>query len=210
MKTIFSAAAVSVCAITLAISASTPASAQSFWGSSWGANSVSDKQTVAFPKKYSAGQLIVSFGDRRLYYVTGRGRAISYPIAVPRSQSRWQGVERVSMKRVNPPWTPTPSMRRENPRLPVYVPGGHPRNPLGVRAIYLGSTLYRIHGTDAPWTIGKNVSKGCIRLHNAHVVELYKRVRVGMKVTTTWKRFRTSSVASGGSRSKPFNPFGIN
>ena len=210
MKTSFSAAAVSVCAITLAISASTPASAQSFWGSSWGANSVSDRQTVAFPKKYSGGQLIVSFGDRRLYYVTGRGRAISYPIAVPRSQSRWQGVERVSMKRVNPPWTPTPSMRRENPRLPVYVPGGHPRNPLGVRAIYLGSTLYRIHGTDAPWTIGKNVSKGCIRLHNAHVVELYKRVRVGMKVTTTWKRFRTSSVASGGSNSKPFNPFGIN
>jgi lipoprotein-anchoring transpeptidase ErfK/SrfK len=210
MKTIFSATTFAACAVALTLASGAPASAQSFWGSSWGANSVSDKQIVAFPKKYSAGQLIVSFGDRRLYYVTGRGRAISYPIAVPRAQSRWAGVERVTQKRVNPSWTPTPSMRRENPKLPAYVPGGHPRNPLGVRALYLGSTLYRIHGTDAPWTIGKNVSKGCIRLHNAHVVELYRRVRVGMKVTATWKRFRTSSVASGGSSSKPFNPFGIN
>ena len=210
MNTLRLATTLAACAVAVTLASSVPASAQSFWGSSWGANSVSDRQTVAFPKKYSGGQLIVSFGDRRLYHVTKRGRAVSYPIAVPRARSRWQGVERVSQKRVNPSWTPTPSMRRENPRLPAYVPGGHPRNPLGVRALYLGSTLYRIHGTDAPWTIGKNVSKGCIRLHNAHVVELYKRVRVGMKVTATWKRFRTSSVASGGSSSKPFNPFGIN
>ena len=210
MKTILSAAAFSVCTIAAIGAGPAPASAQSFWGSSWGANSVSDKYTVAFPKKYSGGQLIVSFGDRRLYHVIKRGRAVSYPIAVPRAQSRWQGVERVSMKRVNPSWTPTPKMRRENPKLPAYVPGGHPRNPMGVRAIYLGNTLYRIHGTDAPWTIGRNVSKGCIRLHNAHVVELYNRVRVGMKVTATWKRFRSASVASGASRSKPFDPFGIN
>ena len=87
------------------------------------------------------------------------GQATSYPIAVPREQSRWEGTTSVSMKRENPPWTPTPTMRAENPRLPSYVPGGHPLNPLGVRALYLGSSTYRIHGTDAPWTIGQAVSK---------------------------------------------------
>jgi len=81
-------------------------------------------------------------------------------------------------------------MRRENPSLPATVRGGDPLNPLGSRAIYLGKTLYRIHGTDAPWTIGKNVSRGCIRMHNAHVEELYERVSKGMKVTSTWQRFR--------------------
>ena len=87
-------------------------------------------------------------------------------------------------------------MRRENPKLPAFVPGGHPRNPMGVRALYLGSTLYRIHGTDAPWTIGKNVSKGCVRMHNAHVIELYDRIKVGAKVLATWKRFNAPRVAT--------------
>ena len=188
-----------VCGLSLVLTVAasgTPAAAQFFSFAPAGKNSVYDKQRVSFPKRYSPGQIIVSFGDRRLYHVVRRGRAISYPIAVPRAQSRWQGVERVSMKRVNPSWTPTASMRKENPKLPRYVPGGHPRNPLGVRAIYLGNTLYRIHGTDAPWTIGKNVSKGCVRMHNAHVVELYNRVRVGTKVTATWKRYRARSYAS--------------
>lgn len=175
-----------------------PASAQSWWG---GANSVYDKQSVSFPKNYAPGQIIVSFGDRRLYHITSRGRAMSYPIAVPRPQSRWQGTLRVSMKKVNPSWTPTPLMRRENPKLPSFVPGGHPRNPLGNRALYLGSTMYRIHGTDAPWTIGKNVSKGCVRMHNTHVAELYDRVRVGARVVATWKRYRVTSVASASSGS---------
>ena len=140
-----------------------PAAAQSWFGDG---NSVYDREIVAFSKKYRAGQIIVSFGDRKLYHITRRGRAVSYPIAVPRQQSRWQGVLRISQKRTNPSWTPTATMRRENPKLPTFVPGGHPRNPLGVRALYLGSTLYRIHGTDAPWTIGQNVSKGCVRMHN--------------------------------------------
>jgi len=76
------------------------------------------------------------------------------------------------------------------------MPGGHPRNPMGVRAIYLGDTLYRIHGTDAPWTIGQNVSRGCIRMHNEHVVELYNKVRAGMRVTATWQRFNSDSIAT--------------
>ncbi len=149
----------------------------------------SGRNVVSFPKSYAAGQIIVSFRDRRLYHVTRRGRATSYPIAVPKPSARWSGVLRVSMKRKNPSWTPTPTMRRRNPNLPVTVPGGHPRNPLGNRALYLGSTLYRIHGTDAPWTIGQNVSQGCVRMHNSHVAELYNRVRVGTRVTATYKSY---------------------
>jgi hypothetical protein len=90
-------------------------------------------------------------------------------------------------------------MLRENPRLPAWVPGGHPMNPLGVRALYLGSSTYRIHGTDAPWTIGQAVSKGCIRMYNEDVLDLYPRVPVGTVVTVTWERFKTgSAIASDG------------
>lgn len=182
--------------ILISLSAVTPVTAQMFsFGASSG-NSVYDRYVVSFSRQYAPKQIIVSFGDRRLYYIFRRGRAISYPIAVPRAQDRWQGALRVSKKRVNPPWTPTQSMLRENPSLPKHVPGGHPRNPLGVRALYLGNTLYRIHGTDAPWTIGTNVSKGCVRMHNAHVIELYGKVSVGTKVTATWRRYRTSSYVS--------------
>ncbi len=178
-----------------------PASAQ-FWGSGAPSGStVYDRYTVTFPKSYAPNQIIVSFADRKLYHVVARGQAVSYPIAVPRAQSRWSGVLRVSQKRENPTWTPTALMRKENPKLPGFVPGGHPQNPLGVRALYLGSTMYRIHGTDAPWTIGTNVSKGCIRMHNDHVIELYNRVRVGTKVTANWTRYTSSTEATASSSS---------
>lgn len=149
------------------------------------------RQTVSFDPQYEAGQIIVSFSDRRLYHVTAKGRAISYPIAVPRPQDRWQGTSAVSMKRENPSWTPTANMRKENPRLPNWVPGGHPMNPMGVRALYLGETTYRIHGTDAPWTIGTAASKGCIRMHNADILHLYPLIPVGTKVTVTWSSFKS-------------------
>jgi lipoprotein-anchoring transpeptidase ErfK/SrfK len=183
-----------ICTLLITIQA---ASAQSLldWFSG-NEDTVSDRRLVGFDPDYSPNQIIVSFGDRRLYHIVQRGQAISYPIAVPRGDSRWDGTLLVSRKMVNPPWTPTPSMRRENPSLPATVPGGHPRNPLGVRAIYLGDTLYRIHGTDAPWTIGKNVSRGCIRMHNEHVIELYDKVRRGMRVTATWQRFNPHSIAT--------------
>ena len=148
------------------------------------------KEVTSFSPQFAPGQLVVSFGDKRIYHVVAKGKAVSYPIAIPREQSRWSGVTNVSMKRVNPSWTPTPTMRAENPRLPTFVPGGHPQNPMGVRALYLGSSSYRIHGTDAPWTIGQNVSKGCIRMHNEDVIELYNKVPVGTKVTVTYQRFR--------------------
>lgn len=154
---------------------------------------LNDRAMVTFDPKYASGEIVVSFADRRLYHVQRPGSALSYPIAVPRSQSRWSGVERISMKRINPSWTPTPDMRRENPRLPSWVPGGHPMNPLGVRGLYLGQTTYRIHGTDAPWTIGQDVSKGCIRMLNEHVIELYDRTPVGTKVTATWDTFQGRS-----------------
>ena len=173
-----------------------PASAQLFWD--WGGGNTvngSGREVVSFNPQYAKGQIIVSFGDRRLYYISRPGEAISYPIAVPRDQSRWQGVTAVTQKRENPSWTPTPTMVAENPRLPRWVPGGHPMNPLGVRALYLGSSMYRIHGTDAPWTIGTAVSKGCIRLYNQDVLDLYPRVSVGTKVTVTYQNFRTASAA---------------
>lgn len=150
-------------------------------------------KTVSFSPRHAPGQIIVSFGDRRLYHIRRRGQADSYPIAIPRQQSRWAGTTRVSMKKVNPSWTPTPTMLRENPKLPRFVPGGHPLNPLGNRALYLGSSLYRIHGTDAPWTIGKAVSKGCIRMYNKDVARLYPKVSVGTKVIVTWKRYKTGA-----------------
>jgi hypothetical protein len=177
------------------------ASAQLSWD--WTGGS---REVVSFNPKYGTGQVIVSFGDRRLYYITQPGQAISYPIAVPREKSRWQGVTSVSQKRENPSWTPTPTMIAENPRLPRWVPGGHPLNPLGVRALYLGSSMYRIHGTDAPWTIGTAASKGCIRLFNEDVLDLYPRVRVGAKVIVTYQTFTTSgslSTAKASPKSAP-------
>jgi lipoprotein-anchoring transpeptidase ErfK/SrfK len=170
-----------------------PASAQLFWD--WGGGDVvgaSGSEIVRFSPQYPPGQIIVSFGDRRLYYVIRPGEAISYPIAIPRDEDRWEGVTTVSDKRVNPSWTPTPTMMTENPRLPRWVPGGHPMNPLGVRALYLGSSAYRIHGTDAPWTIGTAVSKGCIRMYNQDVLDLYPRVSIGAMVTVTWQRFNSA------------------
>ncbi|MEO0670907.1 MAG: L,D-transpeptidase [Pseudomonadota bacterium] len=196
------AAAFAALVVTALSSAIVPAHAQGFFLFDWGNTTAAEPQfqssarLVAFPSRFAPGQIFVSFGDRQLYWVTSRGRAIAYPIASPRAQSAWTGVLRVSAKKVNPAWTPTAAMRRENPRLPAFVPGGHPQNPLGNRALYLGSTLYRIHGTDAPWTIGRPVSKGCVRMHNRDVADLYRRVPIGTKVTATYKRFRVQQPAA--------------
>lgn len=177
-------------AVMFAASAVMPgsASAQGLFSGLFGGGG--GRTEVSFPYKYGKGTIIISFSDRRLYKVLGSGRALSYPIGVPTGKARWQGTLHVSRKAVNPGWTPTASMRRENPSLPAHVPGGHPRNPLGVRALYLGSTLYRIHGTDAPWTVGQNVTHGCIRMYNRDVIDLYNRTRIGTRVIATNKSFR--------------------
>jgi lipoprotein-anchoring transpeptidase ErfK/SrfK len=167
----------------------------------WGGEdktATSGKGHVKFNGGGKPGDIIVSFGDRKLYFFTAPGEADTYLVATPRDQSRWEGVTSVTQKRENPSWTPTAHMLQENPKLPRWVPGGHPMNPLGIRALYLGSSDYRIHGTDAPWTIGTPVSKGCVRMFNKDVVELYPRVKVGTKVIVTWQKFdtRTQSMAN--------------
>ncbi len=190
MRIVQQAAVAAVVAFNALALGTTGAGAQSLWD--WGGGSSvggSGATSVKFSPQYKPGQIIASFSDRRIYLVTRPGEAISYPIAIPRQQSRWQGVMPITDKRINPSWTPTPTMIAENPRLPRWVPGGHPMNPLGVRALYLGSSAYRIHGTDAPWTIGQPVSKGCIRMYNKDVVDLYNRVSIGSKVTVTWQSY---------------------
>ena len=181
-----------------AVAIATPAAqAQSLFFDWGGDQSIggAGKQTVRFPTTYRPGELVVSFGDRKIYHVIAAGTASSYPIAIPREDARWQGVTSVSDKRENPSWTPTPHMRAKNPRLPMWVPGGHPMNPLGTRAMYLGSSAYRIHGTDAPWTIGTSASSGCVRMYNQDVLDLYPRIKVGTKVTVTWQKFSSGGTA---------------
>ena len=185
-------AAVTAGVASFALAAIPPeAKAEGFFESLWGgdAQSGGERHLVNFDQQYTAGQLIVSFGDRRLYFITKPGQAMSYPIAVPREDARWAGVATISDKRVNPPWTPTPHMLAKNPNLPSFVPGGHPMNPLGVRAMYLSGGEYRIHGTDAPWTIGTAASSGCIRMFNQDAIDLFNRAKVGARVTVTWDRF---------------------
>jgi lipoprotein-anchoring transpeptidase ErfK/SrfK len=201
MSRLCRAAAIAAAIVLLPAVTAQPASAQLFdfglsnvswdWG---GGNTVNDsgREVVRFDPQFQPGTIVVSFGDRRLYFITQAGEAISYPVAIPRDEDRWEGTTTVSNKRVNPSWTPTPTMIAENPRLPRWVPGGHPMNPLGVRALYLGNSFYRIHGTDAPWTIGTAVSKGCIRMYNKDVLDLYPRVNIGTTVVVTWQKFRSS------------------
>jgi lipoprotein-anchoring transpeptidase ErfK/SrfK len=131
--------------------------------------------------EYGYGTIVIKTSEKRLYYSLGNGKAIRYSVAVGSPRNQWFGTTWVSEKKENPTWTPTPSMRARNPRLPNYMAPG-PRNPLGVRALYLGWTAYRIHGTNAPASIGNAVSNGCIRMLNEDVVDLFERVHIGAPV----------------------------
>ncbi len=139
------------------------------------------RQTVAFPGNYAPGTIIVRHREKRLYYVLGNGQAIQYGVAVGREGAGWSGTSTVSNKREWPSWTPTPAILARQPNLPRHMEGG-PENPMGARALYLGDTLYRIHGTNEPWMIGAEVSSGCIRMTNEDVIDLYDRTRMGAKV----------------------------
>jgi lipoprotein-anchoring transpeptidase ErfK/SrfK len=136
------------------------------------------REIVAYTSEFKPGTVIVETSERRLYFVLPDGQAVRYGIGVGRDGFRWQGRHRVTRKAEWPGWTPPPAMRKRIPDLPAYMEGG-PDNPLGARAIYIGSTLYRLHGTSEPWTIGQAVSSGCIRLTNEDVIDLYDRVKVG-------------------------------
>ena len=139
------------------------------------------KSTVAYSRKLRPGTIVISTRERRLYFVLPGGKAIKYGVGVGRQGFTWRGRKRISRKAEWPSWTPPARMRKRQPNLPAFMPGG-PANPLGARAMYLGGSLYRIHGTNQAQTIGRAVSSGCIRMLNAEVADLYKRVRVGTLV----------------------------
>ena len=140
-----------------------------------------EKQLVDYDGKESAGTIVIDTPNKFLYLVEGNGRAMRYGIGVGRAGFTWTGVKTITAKREWPDWTPPAEMIARRPDLPRHMEGG-PENPLGARAMYLGSTLYRIHGSNEPWTIGTNVSSGCIRMRNEDVIDLYGRVNVGTKV----------------------------
>jgi lipoprotein-anchoring transpeptidase ErfK/SrfK len=139
------------------------------------------RQIVGYATREAPGTVIIDTPNTYLYYVLGGGQAIRYGIGVGRDGFTWSGVQSVTKKAEWPDWTPPPEMIARQPYLPRHMAGG-PGNPLGARAMYLGGTVYRIHGTNAPQTIGTQVSSGCIRLTNEDVSDLYSRVSVGTKV----------------------------
>jgi lipoprotein-anchoring transpeptidase ErfK/SrfK len=139
------------------------------------------KQEVSYNGTEAPGTIIIDTPERFLFLVEGNGRALRYGIGVGRPGFTWSGVHTVTSKREWPDWTPPDEMLKRRPDLPRHMEGG-PENPLGARALYLGSTLYRIHGSNEPWTIGTAVSSGCIRMRNEDVIDLFDRVKVGTKV----------------------------
>jgi lipoprotein-anchoring transpeptidase ErfK/SrfK len=140
-----------------------------------------EKQMVEYQGREGAGTIVIDTPNKFLFLVQGGGKAMRYGIGVGRPGFTWSGVKTISAKKEWPAWTPPPEMLARRPDLPRHMEGG-PQNPLGARAMYLGSSLYRIHGSNEPWTIGTNVSSGCIRMRNEDVIDLYGRVNVGAKV----------------------------
>ena len=139
------------------------------------------RQVVAYASSEAPGTIIIDTASARLYYVLGGGRAIRYGIGVGRQGFTWSGVETVSRMAEWPDWSPPAEMIARQPYLPRFMAGG-PGNPLGARALYLGNTEYRVHGTNDPSSIGRAVSSGCIRLTNDDIIDLYGRVKPGTKV----------------------------
>ncbi len=139
------------------------------------------RQVVAYPTREAPGTVIIDTPHTYLYLVLGNGQAMRYGIGVGRDGFTWSGTQTITKKAEWPDWTPPPEMIARQPYLPRHMAGG-PGNPLGARAMYLGGTVYRIHGTNAPETIGTHVSSGCLRLTNEDVTDLYSRVSVGTKV----------------------------
>ena len=159
------------------------------------------RQTVAYNTSEAPGTVIIDTPNTYLYYVLGGGRAIRYGIGVGRDGFTWAGMQSVARKQEWPDWNPPAEMIARQPYLPRFMAGG-PGNPLGARAMYLGNSLYRIHGTNAPNTIGQRVSSGCIRLTNENVIDLFNRVSVGAKVVVLPDSGRRMPVASAEPRER--------
>lgn len=146
-----------------------------------GSTSPIGRQMVSIDPKYAPGNIVIMTSERRLYYVTARGQAIRYGIGVGRDGFQWGGQHKISRKQEWPDWRPPPEMIERQPYLPRFMAGG-PGNPMGARALYIGQTIYRIHGTNQPQTIGHAVSSGCFRLVNSDIIDLYERVPVGTRI----------------------------
>jgi len=131
------------------------------------------------------GTIVIRTSERRLYYVTGEGRAVRYPVGVGKAGMQWSGRSSISGKYIEPNWEPPADIKRANPRLPDRIPGGSPRNPMGAAALTLGAGDYAIHGTNNPGSVGRFVSHGCIRMYNRDVMDLFRRVSVGTPVIVT-------------------------
>jgi len=144
------------------------------------------RQVVFYRSSEAPGTIIIHTSERFLYVVQPNGRAIRYGIGVGRDGFQWQGLLRITRKQEWPDWTPPPEMIERQPYLPRFMAGG-PGNPMGARALYLGATVYRIHGTNQPQTIGTAVSSGCFRLVNRDVIDLFERIPVGTKVIVLQK-----------------------
>ena len=142
-------------------------------------------ETVTFKSAAKRGTIIVRTSERQLYLVLSHSRALRYPVGVGRAGRQWSGTSFIRGKHIRPNWAPPEAIRRDKPDLPVLIPGGAPNNPMGVAALTLSGGQYAIHGTNAPKSIGGFVSYGCIRMSNADITDLYKRVRIGTRVVVT-------------------------
>ena len=160
------------------------------------------RQIVNYPTREAPGTIIVDTPNTYLYYVLGGGKAVRYGIGVGREGFTWSGVRSIERKAEWPDWVPPPEMIQRQPYLPRFMAGGD-GNPLGARAMYIGGTVYRIHGTNAPSTIGQNVSSGCIRMLNEDVVDLYERVKIGTKVVVLPAGPRNAPVIASEQRRLP-------
>ena len=139
-------------------------------------------ETVAMKETFMPGTIVVRTNERHLYYVIGYGQAIRYPVGVGRAGKQWAGTTRIDGKYRNPAWSPPKEVKHDKPSMPDVIPGGSPRNPMGVAAMTLAGGEYAIHGTNMPGSVGGFVSYGCIRMLNADISDLYQRVSVGTTV----------------------------
>jgi lipoprotein-anchoring transpeptidase ErfK/SrfK len=139
-------------------------------------------ETVTVKESFAPGTILVRTSERRLYYFTGNGRAIRYPVGVGRAGKQWSGTSHIEGKYIRPDWSPPDVVRHDHPGLPKVIRGGSPRNPMGVAALSLAGGEYAIQGTNQPDSIGHFVSYGCIRMHNEDIQDLYKRIGVGARI----------------------------
>ncbi len=154
-------------------------------GALWTTGAVARPDVIAFRGDYSPGTIVIRTSERRLYYIIDQDHAVRYPVGVGKLGKQWAGTSRIDGKYLNPAWSPPAEVKRDKPYMPDVIPGGSPRNPMGVAAMTLSGGEYAIHGTNMPGSVGGFVSYGCIRMLNPDITDLYGRVSVGTTVVVT-------------------------